>query len=172
MITYSTNQGPSSYILHNTLLRVPQSVVSGHTALPPHLAVTHSIALRSVIRRTDSSKYCCSFHKVLLQFPQNSSLRIPPRIVIILTESTIRPCHESCIVTVSTKYSLLHLECRFSIHMGPHSYGITFIWDHIHMGSHSYGITFIWDHIHIDVQPIAFGVSFLQSRISLDNLVL
>jgi len=26
-----------------------------------------------------------------------------------------------------------------------HSYGITFIWDHIHMGSHSYGISFIWD---------------------------
>ena len=31
------------------------------------------------------------------------------------------------------------------------------------MGSHSYGITFIWDLIHIDVQPIAFGVSFLHS---------
>ena len=30
-----------------------------------------------------------------------------------------------------------------------HSYGITFIWDHIRMGSHSYDI----------VQPIAFGAS-------------
>ena len=30
-----------------------------------------------------------------------------------------------------------------------HSYGITFIWDHIHMGSHSYVIAFIWDHIHM-----------------------
>ena len=36
------------------------------------------------------------------------------------------------------RHSLVHLECRFFIHMGSHSYGITFIWDHIHMGSHSY----------------------------------
>ena len=48
----------------------------------------------------------------------------------------------------------------------------SFIWDHIHMGPHSYGITFIWDLIHIDVQPIVFGVSFLQSQISISDLVL
>ena len=43
-------------------------------------------------------------------------------------------------------------------HMTSHLYEITFMWDL--MGSHSYGISFIWDLIHIDVQPIAFGVSF------------
>ena len=53
-----------------------------------------------------------------------------------------------------------------------HSYGITFIWDHIHIGSDSYGITFTWDLIHIDVQPIAFGVSFLNSQISINVLLL
>jgi len=56
------------------------------------------------------------------------------------------------------------------IYMGSHTYRraayriwsvvCSFIWDHIRMGSHSYGITFIWDLIHMDVQAIAFGVSF------------
>jgi len=53
------------------------------------------------------------------------------------------------------------------IHMESHSYGITFIWDHIHMGSHSYGITFIWDHIHMGSH--SYGITFIWDHIHMGS---
>jgi len=59
------------------------------------------------------------------------------------------------VISFTSTYILLHLECHFFIHMG----------------SHSYVISSMCDLIHIDIQPIAFGVSFLHFQISFDDLV-
>jgi len=38
--------------------------------------------------------------------------------------------------------------CQEFIHLRPHSFETTFIWDHIHLRPHSLETTFTWDHIH------------------------
>jgi len=46
-----------------------------------------------------------------------------------------------------------------SLHLRPHEFQTTFIWDHSHFRPHSFETTFIWDHSHF--RPHSFETTFI-----------
>ena len=123
---------------------------------------------KSPKKRLHSAKQTCIFNEPTNRSHPTCESQLSVHATDFATESykrdvilRKRPVFLRSLLIVATAYSRLHLECHFFIHMGSHSYGITFVWDHIHMGSHSYDI----------VQPIAFGMSFLHSQITINILV-
>ena len=153
-----------------------------------------------ILFSTKSSAYSyCIFDKIIGIFIFYFHFHFAVHIIYICGQSNNKKNHHIFAFFILYTYSIFRANLHFVylsyiscmharrqnhryMHMGSHSYGISFILTYsrlhlechffIHMGSHSYGITFIWDLIHIDVQPIAFGVPFLRSQISIDDLVL